>query len=66
MNFPLRVILALLVIGAFGGIAIWRIVAILQTKWLTKTMRLFDISVIILVMALLIAWVIFYWPAYWT
>jgi hypothetical protein len=54
---------ALFVIGAFGGIAIWRIVEILQTKWLTRTMRLFDISIIILFMALLIAWVIFYWPA---
>ena len=65
MNLPLRVMLALLLIGAFGGIAIWRIVVVLQTRWLTNTMRLFDISVVILFIALLIAWVVFYWPAYW-
>jgi hypothetical protein len=30
---------------------------------LTQTIRLFDISIIILFLALLIVWVIFYWPA---
>jgi hypothetical protein len=62
MNYPLRVMLALFLIGAFGGFAIWRIVGVFQTRWLTKTMRLFDISVIILFITLLIALVIFYWP----
>jgi hypothetical protein len=62
MNYPLRVMLALFLIGAFGGITIWRIVKVLQTRSLTKIMRFFDISIIILFMALLIAWVIFYWP----
>jgi hypothetical protein len=57
LPFPIRAMFALFVIGAFGGIAIWRIVAIVQTEWLTRTMRLFDISVmvIILFMALLSA-----------
>ena len=63
MNHPLRIMIALFLIGAFGGIAIWRIVGVLQSRGLTKTMRLFDISVIVLFMALLIALVIFYWPA---
>ena len=64
VNFTLRVILALVVIGAFGGIAVWAVVAVLRTTWLTKTQRLIEIGGIIFVMALLIAWV-FFWPVYW-
>ena len=63
MNFPLHVIFALFVIGAFGGIAVWGVVMVLHATWLTKTQRLIEISGIILVLALLIAWV-FLWPAY--
>ena len=65
MNFPLRVILALVVIGAFAGIAVWGVVAVLQAKRLTELQRMIGVGAIIVVMALLAAWVIFFWPAYW-
>ena len=61
MNSPLHVIL--FGIGMFGGIAVWGVVMVLHATWLTKTQRLIEISGIILVLALLIAWV-FLWPAY--
>ena len=65
MNFPLRVILALVVIGAFAGIAVWGIVVVLRAKSLTKAQRMIGLGGIVLVMALLTAWVVFFWPAYW-
>ena len=61
MNFPLRVILALVVIAAFAGVG----VAVLQAKRLTESQRMMGLGGIVLVMALLTAWVIFFWPAYW-
>ena len=65
MNFPLRVILALVVIGAFAGIAVWGVVAVRQAKRLTESQRMIGVGAIVVVMALLAAWVIFFWPAYW-
>ena len=65
MNFPLRVILALVVIVAFHGIAVWGIVALLRAKRLTAGRRMAGISGIVLIMALLIGWVVFLWPVYW-
>ncbi len=65
MNFPLRVILALIVIAAFHGIAVWGLVALLRAKRLTAGQRIAGIGAIVLIMALLIAWVIFLWPVYW-
>jgi len=61
VNFPLRVILALVVIAAFAGVG----VAVLQAKRLTESQRMMGLGGIVLVMALLTAWVIFFWPAYW-
>ena len=61
MNFPLRVIVALIVIGAFAGVG----VAVLQAKRLTESQRIIGVGGIVVVMALLAAWVIFFWPAYW-
>ena len=61
MNFPLRVILALVVIAAFAGVG----VAVLQAKRLTESQRMIGLGGIVLVIALLTAWVIFFWPAYW-
>jgi len=61
VNFPLRVILALVVIAAFAGVG----VAVLQAKRLTESQRMIGLGGIVLVMALLTAWVIFFWPAYW-
>ena len=65
MNFPLRVILALIVIGAFAAVAVWGVVTVLQAKRLTESQRMIGVGGIVVVMALLAAWVIFLWPAYW-
>jgi hypothetical protein len=59
------VILALVVIVAFHGIAVWGIVALLRAKRLTAGRRMVGISGIVLIMALLIGWVVFLWPVYW-
>ena len=65
MNFPPRVILALVVIGAFAGIGVWGVVAVLQAKSMTQSQRMMAISGIVVLMTALAAWVIFLWPAYW-
>jgi hypothetical protein len=65
VNFPLRVILALVVIGAVAVIAVWGVVAVLRAKRLTESQRMIGVGGIVVVMALLAAWVIFVWPAYW-
>ena len=65
MNFPLRVILALVVIGAFAAVGVWGIVAVLHTKRLTESQRMIGVGGIVAIMALLAMWVIFVWPAYW-
>jgi hypothetical protein len=65
VSFPLRVILALVVIGVFAGVGVWGVVAVLQAKRLTESQRMIGVGGIVVVMALLVAWVIFVWPAYW-
>ena len=65
MNVPLRVILARVVIGAFAGVGVWGVVAVLQAKRLTESQRVIGVGRIVVVMALLAAWVTFFWPAYW-
>ena len=65
MDFPLRVIVALVVIGAFAGVGVWSVVAVLQARRLTDSQRMIGIGGIVVVVALLTAWVFFVWPAYW-
>ena len=65
MNFPLRVILALVVIAAFHAIAVLGVVVALRARGLTPVQRTAQIIGIVLLMALLIAWVTFLWPVYW-
>ena len=69
MNFPIRVMLALFVIGAFGGafggIAVWGLVVVRRAERLTEAQRMIAAGGIVLVIALLTMWVIFVWPAYW-
>jgi len=60
MDFPLPVIVALVVYWC-----VWGVVAVLQAKRLTKSQRMIGIGGIVVVMALLTAWVFFVWPAYW-
>ena len=64
MTFPLRVMLALFVIGAFGGIAVWGLLAVLRAERLTEAQRMITAGGIVLVIALLTMWVIFVWPVY--
>ena len=65
MNVPLRVVLALVVIGAFAAVGVWGVIAVLQAKRLTESQRIIGVGGIVVVMALLAAWVIFLWPVYW-
>ena len=65
MDLPLRVIVALVVIGAFAGVGVWGVVAVLQARRLTDSQRMIGIGGIVVVVALLTAWVFFVWPAYW-
>jgi hypothetical protein len=62
LNLPLSGILALVVIGAFAGIEVWGVIAILHARRLTESQRLIGVGGIVVVMALLVAWVIFFWP----
>jgi hypothetical protein len=64
VNFP-RVILALVLIGAVAIIGGWGIVTVLRTNSMTQSQRTMAISGIVIVVAALLAWVIFVWPAYW-
>jgi hypothetical protein len=59
------VILPLIVIGAFAAVGVWGVVTVLQAKRLTESQRMIGIGGIVVVMALLAAWVIFLWPSYW-
>jgi hypothetical protein len=65
LPFPIRAMLALFVIGAFGGIAVWGLVAVLQAERLTEAQRMIAAGGIVLAIVLLTMWVIFVWPAYW-
>jgi hypothetical protein len=65
VSFPLRVILALIVIAAVAGVCVWAVIAGPQAKRLTDSHRMIGIGGIVIVMALLAAWVIFFWPVYW-
>jgi len=65
VNFPLRVILALVVIGAFVAIGAWSLVTVLRAMSMTGLQRGMAVGGIVLVMVALAAWVIFLWPAYW-
>ena len=55
MNFPLHVILALVVIGAFAAVGVWGVVAVLHAKRLTESQRMIGVGGIVVVMALLAA-----------
>ena len=65
MQFPVRVLLALFVIGAFASIGMWGIVAVLRAARLTESQRMIAVGGIAIVAAPLAAWVVFVWPPYW-
>ena len=65
MNFPLRVILALIVVVMFAVIGTWGVVALFRAQRLTGPQRMAGVGAIVLILTLLVGWVIFLWPAYW-
>jgi len=65
VSFPLRVLLALFVLGAFGGIAVWAVLAVLRVHNMTQAQRMMAVAGIVIMMAALAVSVIFLWPAYW-
>jgi hypothetical protein len=65
VNFPLRVVLALVVIGAVTAIGVWALVTVLRIKSMTEAQRMMTVAGIVTIAAALTAWVIFLWPAYW-
>jgi uncharacterized membrane-anchored protein len=65
VNFPLHLILSLFVLGAFGGIAVWGVLAVLRVQNMTQSQRTMAVVGIVIIMAALAVWVIFLWPVYW-
>jgi uncharacterized membrane-anchored protein len=65
VNLPLRVLLALFVLGAFGGIAVWGVLAVFRVQNMTQSQRAMAVAGIVIIMAALAVWVIFLWPVYW-
>ena len=51
MNFPLRVILALVVIGAVTAVGVWGLVTVLRVKSMTQSQRMMALGGIVLVLA---------------
>ena len=56
---------AFITIAVFIGIAVWGVVVAFRARRLTTAQRTAGIAGIVCVTALLTAWVIFAWPAYW-
>jgi CHASE2 domain-containing sensor protein len=65
VNFPSRVVLALAVLGAVAAIGVWGIVVAVRARNMTEPQRMMAVGGIVILMAVLAAWVIFVWPAYW-
>jgi hypothetical protein len=65
VSIPLRVVLALVVIGAVTAIGVWGLVTVLRIKSMTEAQRMMTVAGIVTLVAALTAWVIFVWPAYW-
>jgi len=65
VNIPLRVVLALVVIGAVTATGVWGLVTVLRIKSMTQSERMMAVGGIMVLLAALAMWVIFVWPAYW-
>ena len=65
MNFPSRVVLALAVLGAVTAIGVWGIVVAVRARNMTEPQRMMAVGGIVILIAVLAAWVIFVWPEYW-
>jgi hypothetical protein len=58
VNFPLRVLLALVVICAFAGVGVWGTFVMMRAKSMTEPQRMMAVGGIVVLMATLAAWVI--------
>ena len=58
-------LLALFVLGASGGIAVWGALAVLRAQNMTQAQRMMAVAGIVFIMAALAVWVVFLWPVYW-
>jgi len=56
MQFPRRVLLALFVLGAFCGIAVWGVVAVLRVQSMTQSQRMMAVAGIVIIMAAGAVW----------
>ena len=65
VSIPLRVVLALVVIGAVTATGVWGLVTVLRIKSMTQSERMMAVGGIMVLLAALAMWVIFVWPAYW-
>jgi thiol:disulfide interchange protein len=65
VNFPLRVVLALMVLVAISVLGVWGLISVVHATSMTTTHRRMAAGGIIALMATLAAVVIFLWPAYW-
>ena len=61
VTFPLRVVLALVVIGAVTAIGVWGLVTVLRIKSMTEAQRMMTVAGIVTLVSALTAWVIFLW-----
>jgi hypothetical protein len=59
------VLLALVVIGAFAGVGVWGIAAVVRAKSMTESQRMMAVGGIVVLMATLAAWVTFFRTVYW-
>jgi len=65
VNFPLRVVLALMVLVAIAVLGVWGLISVGHATSMAATHRRMAAGGIIALMATLAAVVIFLWPAYW-
>jgi hypothetical protein len=65
MTPPPRVIVAVAVIVGLIALAIWGAVAAARATRLSPLQRVLGGAAVVMVLAVLTAWVVFAWPAYW-
>jgi hypothetical protein len=65
VNFPLRMILTLVVLVAIAAIGVAGLISVVRATSMTAAQRGLVAGGIIILMAVLATWVIFLWPVYW-
>jgi hypothetical protein len=62
---PPRVIVAMLVVAGLIALGAWSVVAAVRATRIAPTWRIIGGAGSIVALAVLAAWVLFAWPAYW-